>query len=57
MDDNFDCGIDSDDMFSDDSICSTEEGGAGFYLNSTDAACNGALFQVGDDDDGPGFYI
>jgi len=32
--------------------------GPGFYLNSTDAALNGALFKMCDDGDGgPGFYI
>ncbi|MDF1688724.1 MAG: hypothetical protein P1U35_03860 [Cycloclasticus sp.] len=34
-----------------------EESGPGFYLNETDAMSHGAMFKMGDDDDGPGFYI
>ena len=45
-----------DDMLSDDlSIGIDDE--SGFYLNWVDAACHGALFQMGDDDGGLDFYI
>jgi len=56
MDDDFDCGIDNDEMFSDEPI-TIDDDGPGFYLSSTDAACHGALMQVGEDDGGMGFYI
>ena len=31
--------------------------GPGFYLNKVDAMSHGAMFKMGDDDDGPGFYM
>jgi len=34
-----------------------EESGFGFYLNKIDAMSHGAMFKMGDDDDGPGFYM
>jgi len=47
----------SDDMFSDDLTCDSENSGSGFYLSEVDAMAHGAMFQMGDDDGGPGFYL